>query len=541
MTLIDPDLFKVPNFRIGASQMVMQQITLGGAMIAVPLYLQVTLEYNAMQAGLSLAPLSLTMFAVSLLAGKKAGDRRPASIIRVGFGLTLVGMVLIVPIIPRGESGWALLVPLLIAGTGLGLLVSQLNNYILAPIAEERVSEAAGVNSAGQSFGLSFGLAVAGGLLLAALSWTFVNLTESSDVIPPAQQDQIADALEDNAELVSTTQLELFLADEPSDDPRRDRPHQHRSRQHRPPSGHARADPRLPARLPQLVPPHAPARLQIVTSHRRNSRRLTRTAKNKPPTALDAHSSTHHRNLRGWPLVRPSYQRAGCGKCSMRPNLIVLSGPRRRSRRCVLLDRAHGDNGSSSSSRPVRNADTPKTRQIHPTNNLTTHHSSPWRVFHAADADRPLQIGLRHRRSLCVCVCQEAVPIQPIDSRQARLRDDRLCQDPAAASVVSRRRSGAPQIEPHSEGSLGRRAVAGPLRPIQRLGRRWVDRTVGSWCRQRRVEHSCDELGHVKDVLPVEADAVAARTITRAPVVGSEMTPKPVDALTFASTASVRC
>ena len=112
VTLLDPDLFKVPNFRVGVSQMVLQQITLGGAMIAIPLYLQVTLEYNAMQAGLSLAPLSLTMFAVALLAGKKAGDRRPASIIRMGFGLALVGMVLIIPVIPRGESGWALLIPL---------------------------------------------------------------------------------------------------------------------------------------------------------------------------------------------------------------------------------------------------------------------------------------------------------------------------------------------------------------------------------------------------------------------------------------------
>ena len=55
------------------------------------------------------------------------------------------------------------MVPLVIAGCGLGLLVSQLNNYTLAPIEEERISEAAGVNSAAGSFGLSFGLAMAGG------------------------------------------------------------------------------------------------------------------------------------------------------------------------------------------------------------------------------------------------------------------------------------------------------------------------------------------------------------------------------------------
>jgi MFS family permease len=217
VVLLDPNLFRVPNFRVGASQMVLQQITLGGAMIALPLYLQVTLEYNAMQAGLSLAPLSLTMFAVALLAGKKAGDRRPSSLIRLGFGLTLVGMVVIVPVIPRGESGWALLVPLLIAGTGLGLLVSQLNNYILAPIENERISEASGVNSAGQSFGMSFGLAMAGGILLATLSLTFINMVEASDVIPPADQELIASVLQDNAQIVSTTQLEELLADQPDE------------------------------------------------------------------------------------------------------------------------------------------------------------------------------------------------------------------------------------------------------------------------------------------------------------------------------------
>jgi MFS family permease len=214
--LLDPDLFKIMNFRVGALGMVLQQTALGGAMIALPLYLQVTLEYDAMKAGLSLAPLSLTMFAVALAAARFK-NRRAASLIRMGFGLAFVGMVAVIAVIPRGESGWALFVPLVIAGTGLGLLVSQLNNYILGPIEEERISEAAGVNSAGQSFGLSFGLAMAGGVLLAVLSFSFVNMTEDSDVIPPDDQEQIAEALQDNAELVSTTQLEELLAEQPDE------------------------------------------------------------------------------------------------------------------------------------------------------------------------------------------------------------------------------------------------------------------------------------------------------------------------------------
>ena len=213
--LIDPDLFRQPNFTAGISGQTLQQVVLGGAMIALPLFLQMTLEYNAMEAGLSLAPLSLTMFAAALVAGKKAGARRPATVIRAGFLMACLGMALIIPLVPRVSSGWYLVVPLAITGCGLGLLVSQLNNYTLAPVQEARVSEAAGVNSAAGSFGLSFGLAMAGGIMLAALSISFTNMAESSSVIPASQQKQIAAALEDDAEVMSNTQLDQQIEGQP--------------------------------------------------------------------------------------------------------------------------------------------------------------------------------------------------------------------------------------------------------------------------------------------------------------------------------------
>ena len=216
-TVLDPDLFRLPHFRIGITEQTLQQITLGGAMIALPIFLQIRLEYDALSAGLSLAPLSLTMFAAAMLAGRRIKGRRPASIVRLGFALSSLGMVALIPIVPRATSGWYLTIPLIVAGAGLGLLVSQLNNYTLAPIEEDRVSEAAGVNSAGGSFGLSFGLAVAGGVLLATLSLAFTKMTESSKVIPPAQQQKIADTLEHDAQVVSNAQLAKTLAGEPED------------------------------------------------------------------------------------------------------------------------------------------------------------------------------------------------------------------------------------------------------------------------------------------------------------------------------------
>jgi hypothetical protein len=124
-------------------------------------------------------------------------------------------MLALLPIVPRADSGWALVIPLIVAGAGLGLLVSQLNNYTLSPISDERVSEAAGVNSAAGSFGLSFGLAFAGAIMLATLSIAFTRMAEDSAVLPPAAQQQVATALEDDAEVMSNTGLNELLADEP--------------------------------------------------------------------------------------------------------------------------------------------------------------------------------------------------------------------------------------------------------------------------------------------------------------------------------------
>jgi MFS family permease len=216
-TLIDPKLFKFPNFRLGISGQMMQNIILGGAMIALPIFLQISLEYNSMETGLSIAPLSLSMFAVALLAGKVMAQTATSKIIRYGFILTTLGLLILLPVIPRASSGWWLFIPLIIVGSGLGLLVSQLNNYTLAPIKEERVSEAAGVNSAAGSFGLSFGLAMAGGIMLAALSFSFTNLTDSSTTIPSQQKQQISTKLEHSAEVVSNTELKDSISSQPKD------------------------------------------------------------------------------------------------------------------------------------------------------------------------------------------------------------------------------------------------------------------------------------------------------------------------------------
>ena len=74
---IDPDLFKSKYFRLGITEQMLQNIALGGMMIALPIYFQMVFEYTAMQTGLSIAPLSLSIFFVALLAGPQGRQAPP--------------------------------------------------------------------------------------------------------------------------------------------------------------------------------------------------------------------------------------------------------------------------------------------------------------------------------------------------------------------------------------------------------------------------------------------------------------------------------
>jgi hypothetical protein len=73
------------------------------------------------------------------------------------------------------------------------------------------------VNSAGGSFGLSFGLAFAGAIMLATLSIAFTDMAEASSVLEPAEQQRVANALEDDAQVMSNTQLEQLLEGQPEE------------------------------------------------------------------------------------------------------------------------------------------------------------------------------------------------------------------------------------------------------------------------------------------------------------------------------------
>ncbi|WP_431277234.1 hypothetical protein [Leifsonia poae] len=52
-------------------------------------------------------------------------------------------------------------------------------------------------------------------MLLAALAPLFTNMANASEVLPSAEKQQVAQVLEEDAQLLSNTQLETLLKDQP--------------------------------------------------------------------------------------------------------------------------------------------------------------------------------------------------------------------------------------------------------------------------------------------------------------------------------------
>ena len=284
-TLLDPGLFSFPHFRIGISQQMLQQITLGGAMIVLPIFLQMTLEYNAMQAGLSLAPLSLSMFAVAMIAGRKVGEasleQRRTCRVRAHHG---------------GNGGDHPARP----SSGLRLAAHRsaaARRFRVGPAGLPAQQLHAGTHRGGA--GQRGSRRQLGRRVLRALlrvwrwqedsCWppspmSFTDQTEASKIIPADDQEQIAQTLEDDAQIMSNTQIDELLADEPEDDPGRDPPHQLARTRPLAPDRAARLRPRQPHRPDQLVPHDAPAGDHAVSLSRGNGPGLSPGPANKPPT-----------------------------------------------------------------------------------------------------------------------------------------------------------------------------------------------------------------------------------------------------------------
>lgn len=197
-TLLALPLFAIPSFRNGNIAAAVVALGEFGLILALPLWLQFVLGFEAVQTGLLLLALAGGSFLASGVAGAASGRVAPVWIVRVGLIAEIVG-VAGVGLVIAPDASWVPLLPFLfVYGLGVGLATAQLTGVVLADVPVADSGSASGTQSTSRQLGAALGVAVLGTVLFTTTAGVLgASLDERG--VPAAQRDQIVSSVVDSA------------------------------------------------------------------------------------------------------------------------------------------------------------------------------------------------------------------------------------------------------------------------------------------------------------------------------------------------------
>jgi len=205
--LIDPAMFRSVQLRGGLTSFFFQYVLQNGLFFVVPLFLSVALGLSAVATGVRILPLSLALLAAAVGIPRLFPRASPRRVVRVGFALLFVGVVVLLSALEIGVGPEVVTWPLLLAGLGIGALASQLGSVTVSALPDEQSAEVGGLQNSVTFLGASIGTALAGTVLMSALATSFfVGIKDNPDV-PDSLSSQAEVQLEAGVPFISDAQL----------------------------------------------------------------------------------------------------------------------------------------------------------------------------------------------------------------------------------------------------------------------------------------------------------------------------------------------
>jgi MFS family permease len=211
--LLRPDLLHIPQMRAGLSTVVSQYLILAGTFFVLPLYLQLVLGKDALETGLKILPISVTMMVAALLGPRLAAKRSPRRVVQAGLACLFVALLGVMATISPSLASAPFAISLALFGAGVGLVVSQIGNVVMTSVPETRSSEAGGVQGAAQNLGQSLGTALIGAILLTGLTTGFQDRVRADPAAPPALVQSVESATTAGLPMVSEAQFKAAAQD----------------------------------------------------------------------------------------------------------------------------------------------------------------------------------------------------------------------------------------------------------------------------------------------------------------------------------------
>jgi MFS family permease len=209
--LVQPAMLKNKQLTGGLTMFFFQYLAQAGLFFVVPLYLSVALGLSALATGARLTPLSLTLLAAAIGIPRLRPNANPRRVVRLGLLALLLGTVVLLGALDTDSGPEIVLLPMLLIGAGIGALASQLGSVTVSAVPDDQAPEVGGIQNTATNLGASLGTALAGALLIAALSTSFLTNIENSDAIPSRVKSEAQLKLAGGVPFISDADLEKAL------------------------------------------------------------------------------------------------------------------------------------------------------------------------------------------------------------------------------------------------------------------------------------------------------------------------------------------
>lgn len=196
-TLIAFALFRITSFRNGNIAALIVSLGEFGVILALPLWLQNVLSYDALQTGFLLLALAGGSFVASGFAGAASGKVAPVWVVRAGLLAELIGLIVLGLVIASDTPWWPLAIGLAIYGFGVGLATAQLTGVVLAEVPVTESGQASGTQSTSRQVGSALGIAILGTVLFTSLGAQFDD--RLSHDLPADVRQQVIDLVVDTS------------------------------------------------------------------------------------------------------------------------------------------------------------------------------------------------------------------------------------------------------------------------------------------------------------------------------------------------------
>jgi MFS family permease len=166
--LVSPSLFRNRTSNLGLITQNVQWLVLQGVFFVISVFLQQKRGYSAIETGLALVPATIGILLSSGMAQRMASRHPQRLLVRAGFTVTVVGIVLLLVLAREDSANWTFWPGLFLMGFGVGAMLTASVNVVQSAWPENVQGDISGVSRSVSTLGSSLGVAIAGSVLVVA-------------------------------------------------------------------------------------------------------------------------------------------------------------------------------------------------------------------------------------------------------------------------------------------------------------------------------------------------------------------------------------